>query len=102
MKEAPTSPRKTARQIAHEESLAAKAQAAFQAKRRLEEKKTRKELEAKRKERRGNGGIAPRGLRYPATTTTKSGQGRTQDSADSGKDEASGQQRRGHPFERSS
>ena len=49
MKEAPASPRKTARQIAYEESLAMKAQAAFQAKRRLEEEKTRKELEAKRK-----------------------------------------------------
>jgi len=49
MKEAPTSPRKTARQIACEESLAVKAQAEFQAKRRLEEEKTHKELEAKQK-----------------------------------------------------
>jgi len=49
MKEAAASPRKTARQIDCEESLAMKAQAAFQAKRRLEEEKTRKELEAKRK-----------------------------------------------------
>jgi len=49
MKEAPTLPRKTACQIAHEESLAVKAQANFQAKRRLEEEKTRKELEAKQK-----------------------------------------------------
>jgi len=49
MKEVPASPRKTPHQIALEESLAVKAQAKFQAKRRLEEEKTRKELEAKRK-----------------------------------------------------
>ena len=49
MKDAPNSPRKTARQIAFDEALAVKAQEEFQAKRRLEEAKTRKQLEAKRK-----------------------------------------------------